>query len=465
MAGEKLSLKVKVGFGVCDLGGNLFFTAIAFLLLNFLTDTVGIEAGLAGLIIMIGKIWDAVMDPTVGFLSDRTVSGMGRRRPWMLWGSVPLFVTMGFMFANPSLFAGADWNPAEHQTLLFAWGAVVFCLLNTAYASVNIPYTSLTPELTTDYHERTALNGYRFGFAVIGTLLGAGAALPIVGLFPDKTTGFVALGTLFGFLMMVTALATVVTVREPRLEHGIPTEGFFETYLRVFKNRPYVLIALTYTFHIIAITLVSGIAIYFFKYIHHDESLTTIALLVLLVTAMLFIPVSVLLSKRIGKKAVYGIGMAFIGVTQMVLYTFGHTQPAVFSFGVMFFMGIGFGFTYALPYAMVPDAIEYDYLLTGKKKEGAFYGMWVFCIKIGQAVALLITGLVLSLTGYLLPAGNQAVAQPESAQWGIRLLLGPIPMVMFVVALVFLYYYPLNEKRYNEILREIEAMEAKAGVR
>ncbi len=459
MTDGKLSLKVKLGFGVCDLGGNLFFTAIAFLLLNFLTDTVGIEAGLAGVIIMIGKVWDAVMDPTAGFLSDRTRSAMGRRRPWMLWGSVPLFIAMAVMFTNPSLFFGAGWDPANHQVLLFAWGTAVFCILNTAYAAVNIPYTSLTPELTTDYHERTALNGYRFGFAVIGTLLGAGAALPIVGLFPDKNTGFVALGTLFGFLMMITALITVVAVREPRLTQGFPTEGFFETYLRVFKNRPYVQIALTYTFHIIAITLVSGIAIYYFKYIHNDEALTTIALLVLLVTAMLFIPVSVLLSQRIGKKLVYGIGLAFIAVTQMVLYFLGHLYPPSFSFAVMFFMGIGFGFTYALPYAMVPDAIEYDYLLTGLRKEGAFYGMWVFCIKIGQAVALGITGLVLSLTGYILPVAKQAVAQPDSAQWGIRLLLGPIPAVMFVIAIVFLYYYPINEKRYNEILDEIKAKE------
>ena len=204
MGDNKLPVGVKLGYGVCDLGGNLFFTVIGFWLLNFLTDTVGLAAGLAGLTIAIGKIWDAVTDPMTGYLSDRTKSRLGRRRPWMLFGSVPLFLTMILMFTNPALFAGAGWNPAEQQTFLFIWATVLFCLLCTAYTAVNIPYNSLTPELTQDYHERTSLNGYRFGFAVVGSLLGAGASLPIVMAFPDKNTGFAGMGSIFGALMLIT---------------------------------------------------------------------------------------------------------------------------------------------------------------------------------------------------------------------------------------------------------------------
>ena len=440
-----LSLKVKLGYGICDLGGNLFFTVIAFLLLNYLTDTVGLSAGLAGILIMTGKIWDAVTDPVTGYISDRTKSRWGRRRPYILFGSFPLFLFMIIMFTNPKLAS---------QTLIFTWGLVVYCLLCLAYTLVNIPYNAMTPELTQDFHERTVLNGYRFGFAVIGTLAGAGAALPLINSFADKNTGFTVMGALFGFIMLATALITFFTVKEP----GVPPEesllGFFETYKRVFQNKPYVLILSVYTLHVTAITLVSGIAIYYFKYIHHDEPKTTIAMLILLGTAMIFIPVSVLLAKRMGKKGVYGLGMLIFSIVILLLYAVGHTHDIRVSFALMFFAGIGMGFTYALPYAIVPDAVEYDYLLTNRRTQGAFYGIWTFGIKIGQALALGITGLVLSCTGYL-----PDVVQTDSALLGIRLLFGPIPAFFFILAMIVLYFYPINEKRYHEILKQIKDRE------
>lgn len=444
MESQRLTLKTKIGFGICDLGGNLFFTVIAFLLLNYLTDTVGIAAGLAGAIIMIGKIWDAVTDPVIGYISDRTTTRWGRRRPYILFGSFPLFVAMIIMFTNPRL---------EGQDALFVWGVAAFCFLGLAYTLVNIPYSSLTPELTRDFHERTTLNGYRFGFAVVGTLVGAGAALPLVNAFADRNTGFTVMGAIFGFAMLVTALVTFFTVREPQNAEK-PTQGFFQTYLKVFKSRPFVFILLTYALHVTALTVVSGIAIYYFKYIHNDEPKTTVAMLILLATAMLFIPISVLLSKRIGKKLVYGIGMLVFTVAILILFINGHTQPVTFSFAMMFLAGTGMGFTYAMPYAMVPDAIEHDYLQTGERTEGAFYGIWTFCFKIGQAAALGITGLVLSQCGYVAGA-----AQTESALFGIRLLLGPIPASVFCLAMLMLWFYPINEARYNEIMTRIREME------
>ena len=446
---QPLPFKVKFGYGICDLGGNLFFTVIAFLLLNYLTDTVGISPGLAGTIIMIGKIWDAVTDPLTGYVSDRTHTRWGKRRPFILLGSLPLFITMAVMFTNPGL---------DSQTGLFIWGVTCFCLLCTAYTLVNIPYSALTPELTRDFHERTVLNGYRFGFAVIGTLLGAGAALPLVNLFPDKNTGYTLMGALFGLIMMVTAMTTFFMVKEPPTRHNSPNNGhngFWATYASVFKNRPYIWILLTYALHITALTIVSGIAIYYFKYIHHDEAKTTIAMLTLLVTAMAFIPISVILSRKLGKKTVYAVGMIIFSLAIMALFFWGHTRPAGFSFLVLGIAGIGMGFTYAIPYAMVPDAVDYDYVKTGIRKEGAFYGIWTFGFKIGQAVALGITGGILSLTGYI----PDAIQTPE-AVLGIRLLMGPVAAAIFVLALATLYFYPINEQRYNKIKEKIEIMES-----
>ena len=197
---KKLSFKTKMGFGVCDMGGNLFFTAIGFWSLYYLTDVVSLGAAAAGFAIMIGKFWDAVTDPAMGYISDRTKSKMGRRRPYILFGSIPLFLSMWFFFTNPQI---------ESQTLLTIWAVFALCFLNTAFTVVNIPYSSLTPELTKDYHEQSSLNGFRFSFAVVGTILGAAIVLPILSLFSNESKGFSVVGFIMGLVMLVTALITV----------------------------------------------------------------------------------------------------------------------------------------------------------------------------------------------------------------------------------------------------------------
>ncbi|HEY9160804.1 MAG TPA: MFS transporter [Desulfomonilia bacterium] len=458
MEGKKLSVGVKAGYGVCDFGGNLFFTATAFVLLNYITDTMGLAAGLAGTALFIGRVWDAFYDPILGYFSDRTKTRMGRRRPYMLAGAIPLFIAMVVMFTNPSFF-----KQGMSQTALFIFTTVVYVLLCTAYSTVNIPYSSLSPELTDDYHERTSLNAYRFGFAAIGTLVGAGAAWPIVGLVKDKNTGFVLLGIIYGGIMLVTALITVFTVKEPESTKPAKAMGFFETYKQVFKNGPYLLILATYILHIVAITIVSGVAVYYFDYILaarqviDPKAQTTLAMLILIGTAFIFIPISVLASKKIGKKLVYGAGFVVIAAVLMVLFTFGHRMPVSFTLIMMCVMGTGFGFTYALPYAIVADAIEYDYMRTGERREGSFFGIWTWGLKLGQALAALSMGWILQVMGYV----KEALPQTPSAELGIRMLLGPIPAAVFILAALVLYFYPITEKRYEEIKEQIRLMEGK----
>jgi glycoside/pentoside/hexuronide:cation symporter, GPH family len=458
MEGKKLSLGIKLGYGVCDFGGNLFFTATAFVLLNYITDTMGLAAGLAGTALFIGRVWDAFYDPILGYFSDKTKTRMGRRRPYMLAGVIPLFIAMVLMFTNPAFF-----RQGMSQTALFIFTTIVYVILCTAYSTVNIPYSSLSPELTDDYHERTSLNGFRFGFAAIGTLVGAGAAWPIVGLLKDKNMGFVLLGIVYGGIMLVTALITVFTVKEPENLKPAKSRGFIETYKQVFKNGPYLLILATYILHIVAITIVSGVAVYYFDYILAARQVidakaqTTLAMLILIGVAFVFIPISVILSKKIGKKLVYGIGFIVVAAVLLVLFALGHKLPVSFTLGMMGVMGTGFGFTYALPYAIVADAIEYDYMRTGERREGSFFGIWTWGLKLGQALAALSMGWILQVMGYV----KEALPQSPSAELGIRLLLGPIPAAVFILAAVALYFYPITEKRYEEIKEQIKEMEGK----
>ena len=148
---QKLPMRTKLGFGIADLGGNMFFTLIGFYLLFYFTDIVRLPAALAGTAIMIGKIWDAVTDPVTGYLSDKTRTKWGRRRPYMFVGAILSLVGMAAIFSTP----GAPTTGA-----LFAIATLLFCFLNLAYTLVNIPYAALLPELTKDFDQRTTLTGY-----------------------------------------------------------------------------------------------------------------------------------------------------------------------------------------------------------------------------------------------------------------------------------------------------------------
>ena len=444
--GSRLPVGTKLGFGVADLGGNLFFTALGFYALKYLTDTVGIAAAAAGAVLMTGKLVDALWDPIVGQLSDRTRTRWGRRRPFLFFGSIPLALAMWWFFSNPHLAAAG-------ARLL--WALVAFILLNMSYSLVNIPYSSLTPELTTDYHERSSLNGFRFMFAVVGTILGAVAVGPILAAFGgagsgDKSLGFSMVGLIFGAVMLASSMITAAVVREPRHEAEEREGGsFLATYLSVFRNGPFVIILVAYALNLMGLTFLQSAITYYFSYIYHNEGLQTVAMGILLLTAMASIPVSVIVSRRLGKKAAWQICFFVLATSSLALYFLGHVLGPTFFLCMMVYSGIGVGFGYVAPYAMVPDTIEVDAIRNGRRREGAFYGMWLLTSKVGQALAILLTGLVLALGHYV-----ANVEQLASAKLAIRFLVGPIPAVVLLLATILVHFYPLDEKAYMSILAE-----------
>jgi GPH family glycoside/pentoside/hexuronide:cation symporter len=170
----------------------------------------------------------------------------------------------------------------------------------------------------------------------------------------------------------------------------------------------------------------------------------------------LFIPVSVFLSKKLGKKLVYAAGFMIMTAGLVALFMFGDKKPVSFTMMMMFFMGSGLGLLYVPPFTIVADAIEYGYLQTGERKEGSFFGIWTWGLKLGQALAALSMGWILQFMGYV----KGVLPQSPSAELGIRLLLGPISAAVFILAMLVLYFYPITEKRYSEIQEQIKEMEA-----
>ncbi len=462
MERKGLSLGTKLGYGVCDLGGNLFFTVGAFIVMKYLTDVVGMNPALAGSALAIGRVLDAFSDPIVGGLSDRTRSRFGRRRPYMFVGAILLFAAMVFFFINPRM---------ENQTSLFIWAAVSYTFLAAvAYTLVNIPYSSLTPELTSDYNERTSLNGWRFTFAIVGTLMGAGLFKPLISAVSgvqevnnrwvgDPSTGYAVLGLVFGAAMAITALITVFTVKEKKADVQIPKAGFaniVKGYASAFMNKPYLLILIPWVCNITGITILSTVLQYYFDNVLGQSGMVTVAMLVLLVVAIGFIPIWTLISKRIGKKWCYAIGMLETALMVLIIFMAG---PGVSMTGLLIMIGlcgIGFSTGYALPWSIVPDAIDVDYVSSGENREGVYYGIWTFCSKLGQAFSGLIIGQLLSWTHY---DGNIVLQNPD-AQLAIRLLFGPIGAFFYVAAAVVLIFYPITAAKHAEIRKKIEKMKA-----
>ena len=459
MAEKKLSRRIKLGFGVCDLGGNLFFTFIGFFLLVFLTDVLKLNAALAGTALMIGKLWDAVTDPAVGYLSDRTRTRWGRRKPYMFVGAISMVVLMFVMFMNPHI---------TRQGLLFVWVVVLYCLINTAYTLVNIPYGSLTPELTTDFDERTVLNGYRMTFAVVGTLVGAASVLPLVGMFGGGSTGWNLTGGTMGIIIMLTALITVSVVPEKKMaavadgkeKESRGAEGLqrvARSYRQVLTQKPFLTALLPWSLHVTGVAIIQASLLYYFEHIYGNKDAFTFALLILLLSAMVFIPVWVALSKRIGKRASYNTGMLILAAAIVLFFLLGPTLGVTFAYVVMFVAGLGLSTHYVMPWAILPDVVEYDYAENGTRREGVYYGMWTFTSKIGQAFAIALSGWILAAFKYQPPGPDGvAVAQSALTKLGIRLLTGPLPVLFFIAGVIILSSYPITAAAYREILRKVQ---------
>ncbi|TVR68618.1 MAG: MFS transporter [Spirochaetaceae bacterium] len=439
---QQLSKRVKLGFGVGDLGGNLFFTMSGFYLLFYLTDVVGMAAGLAGAALMIGKIWDAVSDPITGYLSDRTPGRFGRRRPWIFWGAFLTWGSMVLMFSPPT-------GPT------FLYIILVYCLLNTGYTFINIPYGALTPDLTPDFHERTILNGYRMTFAVVGTFIGAAAILPLVTLFGDGDRGWTGMGVVIGGVIALTSLIVVASVREKAHTDERPRKGLISSHLEILRLKPFLLALIPWALHITGVNIIQGALLYYFRFIYGDAGAFQIALPILLTAAIIFIPIWVKISGIIGKRACYNIGMSIFAISVLVFFFIGHHSGPTVAYVIMAIAGTGFATQYVMPFSIIPDVVEYDYAETGVRREGVFYGQWTFMSKLGQAFGIAINGLVLSLFGYQEARAGMVVEQSESALLGIRLIAGPIPAAFFIAGVIILRYYPITNEYYRKIQEKI----------
>jgi GPH family glycoside/pentoside/hexuronide:cation symporter len=439
---SNISRKTKIGFGAGEFSSSIFFTITSFWLMNFLTDEVRLSAALAGTALLVGKIWDAVIDPFIGHFSDHTRSRWGRRRPYLLFFSIPFGLAFVIMFTNPGI---------ETQIGKFIWALLAYIFFCTVYSFTNIPYNSLLPEISQDYNERTNIAGYKQTFAVIGTLLGAGAAMPIMALFAGRTAGFIGMSAIFGLLAALSLFFTFFSVREPKFVAQPKGENILKSLKDVFTNKPYLSLLTAWFVNSAAVAVMSSMLVYFYKYIFQAEGAVTLAMIALLGVTIITIPFWVWLAKKISKRTTYSIGMT---VTLLAVVLFAFTADMLgqtVALGFMALAGFGFASHYVLPWTMAPDTIEFAYARSGVRREGVYYSVWTFAIAVGGAFAGFLVGQVLGLFGYI-----PDVVQTAQSILGIRLLIGPLPAVLILLGNLALAFYPINQKRYEEIQSQIQ---------
>jgi GPH family glycoside/pentoside/hexuronide:cation symporter len=442
---EKLSRRAKAAYAIGDLGNSAGpGTIVPFWYLFFLTDVAKLDPALAGVSILLGKIWDAVNDPLVGALSDRTRTRWGRRRPFLLLGAVPFGVTFALLWIVP---------PIESQVLLALYFALMYILFDTAFTLVGTPYQALTAELTLDHDERTSLLTYRMFVSIVAGLLTAVLLGEII--FPafpdDQETAFMAVGIVCGAIFVLPVLITFLGTREReefQVEEALnPLQG-----LRyVLRNREWRYTLAMSLLSWMPVDIASAVFPFFLIYwVGMNEGDASIVLGVILASATLFLPLVLWLSRRTEKKTAFIIATASWAVIMLAIMLVPR-DTVMLAYLVAALTGFGVASAHLLPNAMGTDVLEVDELMSGKRQEGIYAGFSVFVRKLSTALVLALVGPILSWSGYV----EGADVQTENTLTAIRVLISIVPALLLVIGCVTAWFYPLTRQRHAEISQQL----------
>jgi len=441
---EKLTLKTRLGYGIGDIAICLYWSGVGLYLLYFYTDVVGISPSLAGLIYGIGMFWDAITDPFMGYVAERTRTKWGVYRPYLLFGNIPLALSFILLF----------WVPPFEGTFLFLFLLFANLLHRTCFTLVSVPFSSLTPRITSDSQERTNLTGFRMMGAQTGTNLMALLAFPIVFWVggEDESTGFVVLACIAGLTALAIHAVTFITVKEPSNDQGIERVGgsLTEAATAIGKNRPFWLV--------FSATLIVGITtiffgnnlIYYTKYALNLHEHQGTILFTSGIVAFLSIPIWWIISNNIGKKLTWLTSSSITLIALIVFYLY-EIETLIELLFLVAFIGFGSGAGGILFWSMLPDTIEYGEVHTGVRSESSLYGFMTFAQKGSIAFAIIILGIVLDFIGF---QANEI--QSESTIDNMKAIMTLIPCIGVALSLVIIYFYPIDAKMHKDLLRQLQ---------
>jgi glycoside/pentoside/hexuronide:cation symporter, GPH family len=445
---RSLSRANKVLYGVGDFGFSTCNSVLGILFAIFLTDVVGLRPSLAALAIFLGRSWDYVNDPIIGYLSDRARSRWGRRRPFLLFGCAPFGLTFAALWFRP---------PIAHDISLAIYYAVIYVLYDACATLVYMPYYALTPELTPDYDERTALTSYRMAFSILGGLIAFTAPLAVIGsMRPENAGRVLAVGAAIGMVAALGILITFLGTRERPELQTLAQPSLRDSLHAALGNRPFLFAMGIFLFTWAALEIIQSMLLFFLKYRLRMERQSDLIAGTIFVTALLVLPLWEKASRRWDKRMAYIAGMGFLSAVVLLLILVDPSWGLGIILTLAALAGVGVSAMHVLPWAIIPDAVEWDELQTGQRHEGTFYSLVLLLRKVATSVALPLTLLFLEWSGYV----SNAEVQSPSAVRAIQVLIGPAPAILLCIGIVFAALYPLGRERHAQVRAELAARRA-----
>lgn len=447
---KKLSRLTKIIYGAGDIGFSMTSTIVAAYFPIFLTDVVGLTPAVVAISLFIGKSWDYINDPLVGYISDRTRTRWGRRRPFLLFGAIPFAIVFAFLWFKPAF---------DSHTALVIFYTVMYVLYDALITIVGMPYFALTPELTEDYDERTELTGYRMFFSILGGLISFVLPMMIIGqMSPGNAGNVFVMGVVFGIASALPLLLVFFGTREKPYFTHLERPRLMDSLKAALKNRPFVFSAVIYLFTWTSMAIIEANLLFYIKYVVQRENMSEVIMATIFVTAIISLPLWDWASKKFNKRLAYIYGIAFWAVVQILLITVSASSSLFYLLSLCVLAGIGVGAAHVLPWSIIPDAIEVDELKTGERHEGMFYSLVTLASKVANSIAVPLALAVLDISGYI----PNATTQPASTITGIRLVVGPIPALLSVGGIVFAILYPLSRQEHHDVVGELEIRRAQA---
>jgi len=427
-----LDRRTYLGYAVGSVGTAGFSTVPGLLLAYYLTNSLGVAAGLAAFVVLIPKLWDVVFLPLVGTWSDRSAQRSRSRRPFMLIGGLALPIVFILMFATPSSFG---------QGAAAAWVLVFFLLAASAFALFQVPYIAMPAEITDSVEERTTMMSWRVGFLAFGILL-FGVGAPAV----RNAGGYVVMSVFVAALIAVGMLACWWLLRHtrpvPKDSSGEEGHSLREQFAVAWRTRAFRFLLGAFVLQALATGGMLAGAQYFATYILGKEQMSDVLFAALIVPALIVMPAWAMVGHRYGKRAGFQSSSVLFmaGALSLLL---SRSLPTAAILAIVGVCGIGYAGMQMFPLAMLPDAIATDAAASGRQRAGAFTGVWTAGETIGFAVGPALVLAILALTGFVSSSGDP-VPQPESAQTGVLLAFTVLPALLVAVSLPLIRGYRLD---------------------
>jgi GPH family glycoside/pentoside/hexuronide:cation symporter len=423
--------------------GAVFFSSflITSFFMAFMTDILLIAPAAAGMIILVGQAWDALNDPPIGHLSDRTRTRWGRRRPWFVASAIPLALCTVALWSPPASLDG---------TQLVVWTLVAFLLYRTFYSTFRVPHLAFGAELARGYHDRTRVFGGSQIVENVG-LLGAAATIGLVENSADPRSTMATIALWMAIAIVVALIGASAFIRE-RAEFQAPDEtGSFAVFGQVLRNPHARLLLIVMFFDQASLAMVLGSLPYVSNWVVETPGSTAVYMLSAVLTMMCSIPLWILASRRFGKREAWMFAKLALAIVLTGSVMLGSGDK-----GLLIFASIMIGTMAACGAVIGPsikaDIIDWDEAHSGARREGAYFATWNFATKSSAALGGWLLGMSLAVWGY----DASLEAQSDETILGILVAIGIIPAVLNLLSFICLWNFKLDETLHRETTRNVQ---------